>query len=258
MAEAERAYPEWVPMANALRKMMFVLQTLAVVITFAVAGLAAYVYFGNAMVASIGQIVGQLQSLEDEMARDDAATVRMVDGTFTRYCSSIELVQDPNNTAQRIERFHTIKQANICDRKSDLLRKLDLTYATFPRWGPHDDRALGVWIELLKGYVLPVLTGLLGSMAYVLRRYLRSIGDRLLNPRDLREYIVRLVLGSLCGVVIGFFTSDGGVAADGHTPETLSHLLGAPALAFLAGYGVEVVFRMLDGLAETVFPARSR
>ena len=26
--------------------------------------------------------------------------------------------------------------------------------------------------------------------------------------------------------------------------------LGAPALAFLAGYGVEAVFRMLDGLAD--------
>ena len=32
--------------------------------------------------------------------------------------------------------------------------------------------------------------------------------------------------------------------------------LGAPALAFLAGYGVETVFRMLDGLAEQFSSAR--
>ena len=32
--------------------------------------------------------------------------------------------------------------------------------------------------------------------------------------------------------------------------------LGAPALAFLAGYGVEVVFRLLDGLADQFSPAR--
>ena len=32
--------------------------------------------------------------------------------------------------------------------------------------------------------------------------------------------------------------------------------LGAPALAFLAGFGVETVFRMLDGLAEQFSSAR--
>jgi hypothetical protein len=32
--------------------------------------------------------------------------------------------------------------------------------------------------------------------------------------------------------------------------------LGAPALAFLAGYGVEAVFRMLDGLADQISAAR--
>ena len=32
--------------------------------------------------------------------------------------------------------------------------------------------------------------------------------------------------------------------------------LGAPALAFLAGFGVETVFRMLDGLAEQFSSAK--
>jgi hypothetical protein len=86
----------------------------------------------------------------------------------------------------------------------------------------------------------------------VLRRYLRSLGDRLLTPHDLREYWVRIVLGTVCGVVIGFFTSTGTEAAQGIPTISLT----APALAFLAGYGVEVVFRMLDGLAEQIFAAR--
>ena len=80
--------------------------------------------------------------------------------------------------------------------------------------------------------------GLLGSMTYVLRRYLRSVGDRLLTPRDLREYIVRLVLGTVFGVAIGFFTSANGNAAEQVIVNSASSL-GAPALAFLAGYGVE-------------------
>ena len=70
-----------------------------------------------------------------------------------------------------------------------------------------DDRSLPAELNVVSGYVLPVLMGLLGSMTYVLRRYLRSVGDRLLTPRDLREYIVRLVLGTVFGVTIGFFTT---------------------------------------------------
>ena len=101
----------------------------------------------------------------------------------------------------------------------------------------------------MSGYVLPVLMGLLGSMTYVLRRYLRSVGDRLLTPRDLREYIVRLVLGTVFGVAIGFFTT----AEECSIANPVSSL-GAPALAFLAGYGVEAVFRMLDGLADQFSP----
>jgi hypothetical protein len=89
---------------------------------------------------------------------------------------------------------------------------------------------------------------LLGSTTYVLRRYLRSVGDRLLTPRDLREYIVRLVLGTVFGVAIGFFTTAENVIAN---PVSS---LGAPAP--LAGYGVELVFRLLDGLADQFSPAR--
>ena len=88
-------------------------------------------------------------------------------------------------------------------------------------------------------------------MTYVLRRYLRSIGERLLTPRDLREYIVRLVLGTVFGVAIGTYTSASGNASEQVIANPVSSV-GAPALAFLAGYGVEAVFRMLDGLAEQV------
>ena len=70
--------------------------------------------------------------------------------------------------------------------------------------------------------MLPVLMGLLGSMTYVLRRYLRSVDDRLLTPRDLRDYIVRLVLGTVFGVAIGFFTSTSGNASGMPIPSPRS------------------------------------
>jgi hypothetical protein len=57
------------------------------------------------------------------------------------------------------------------------------------------------------------------------------------------------------GVAIGFFTSTSGNASEQVIANPVSSL-GAPALAFLAGYGVEIVFRMLDGLAEQFSSAR--
>ena len=64
-------------------------------------------------------------------------------------------------------------------------------------------------------------------------------------------YIVRLVFVTMFGVAIGFFTTSENVIAN---PVSS---LGAPALAFLAGYEVEAVFRMLDGLADQFFPRGS-
>jgi hypothetical protein len=63
------------------------------------------------------------------------------------------------------------------------------------------------------------------------------------------------VLGTVFGVAIGFFTSANGNAAEQVIVNSASSL-GAPALAFLAGYGVETVFRLLDGLAEQFSSAR--
>jgi hypothetical protein len=172
------------------------------------------------------------------------------------YCPDLESVPNPANPAGTLSGFHTIAQSHLCARYNDLLRKQDLAYESLsPPWFPPDDRALPARLNVVSGYVLPVLMGLLGSMTYVLRRYLRSVGDRLLTPRDLREYIVRLVLGTVFGVAIGFFTSTSGNASEQVIANPVSSL-GAPALAFLAGYGVETLFRMLDGLAEQFSSAR--
>jgi hypothetical protein len=149
-----------------------------------------------------------------------------------------------------VRQFRTVTQSHLCTRNDD---KQELAYDYLRPLFPSDDRAMPALLNAVSGYALPVLMGLLGSMTYVLRRYLRSVSARLLTPSDLREYIVRLVLGTVFGVAIGFFTS--GNASAGAIAVPISSL-GAPALAFLAGYGVEPVFRMLDGLAEQFSPAR--
>ncbi len=248
-ADAERAYPEWVPMARALSRTMMALLCLAVIITLSITTLAAYIYLGNAKIANLADINAQFKLLDEEILREEVAAKRAPDSAVLPYCADVESVPNPAHPTDTLERFHTVAQSHLCARLSDLQRKEDLAYEGLSPWFPRDDRALPAELNVVRGYVLPVLMGLLGSMTYVLRRHLRSIGDRLLSPRDLREYIVRLVLGTVFGVAIGFFTSASGNASEQVIANPVSSL-GAPALAFLAGYGVEAVFRMLDGLAD--------
>ncbi len=252
-ADAERAYPEWVPMARALSRTMMGLLCLAVVITLAIAALAAYIYVGNAKLANLADINAQIKALDEEIFREQAAVP--ANNAVLYYCADVESVPNPSNPTEMVERFHTVAQLQLCARLNDLRRKEDLAYAGLSPWFPKDDRALPAELAVVSGYALPVLMGLLGSMTYVLRRYLRSIGERLLTPRDLREYIVRLVLGTVFGVAIGFFTSASGQTSEQIVVAPVS-ALGAPALAFLAGYGVEAVFRLLDGLADQFSAAR--
>jgi hypothetical protein len=257
-ADAERAYPEWFPMARALRQTMAGLQIAALLITLVVASLGAYAYFGSSFLNNLAALTTQHKSLGADIARVEEKEANHLDGGVMRYCEGITLVPDPADPTNKLERFNTPTQARLCDDHKDVLRKFELAYASLARFHfPRDDRQLVAMLEALRGYLLPVLMGLLGSIAYVLRRYLRAIGERMLNPRDLREYIVRIVLGTLCGVVIGFFTSSsGGDTVQNGNALIIPVSLTAPALAFLAGYGVEVVFRMLDGVSEQFFAVR--
>ncbi len=252
-ADAERAYPEWIPMARALRRTMMGLLGFAVLITLAIAALAAYIYIGNSKLANLADLNTQFKALDEEIFREQVAAP--ANSAILYYCADVELVPSPSNPTEMVERFHTVAQLHLCARLSDLRRKEDLAYANLSPWFPRDDRALPAELNVVSGYMLPVLMGLLGSMTYVLRLYLRSVGERLLTPRDLREYIVRLVLGTVFGVAIGFFTSASGQSSEQVIANPIG-ALGAPALAFLAGYGVEAVFRMLDGLADQFSAAR--
>jgi hypothetical protein len=90
---------------------------------------------------------------------------------------------------------------------------------------------------ILQQFVLPVLLGTIGALAYVLRSTSEQIRSKTFSTVSPVRNLVRIVLGALMGVVIGLFTDLSGKA-------NLQPL----AIAFLAGYGVEPVFSLFDGL----------
>jgi hypothetical protein len=95
-------------------------------------------------------------------------------------------------------------------------------------------------LAILSQYVLPLLYGLLGSLAYILRTISSEIQNVTFTRGSEIRYSLRWPLGMLAGVTVSLFfdpTHFSGFAAI--TP------LG---LAFLAGYGVELLFTGLDGM----------
>jgi hypothetical protein len=114
---------------------------------------------------------------------------------------------------------------------------------------------------VLGNYVLPVVFSLLGAIAYVMVDFFTKVRGSLLAPRDLSLAWVRLVLGLVVGACIGLLYSSATPSAQ--PPTTTPNVsalvsalsLSASGVAFLAGFGVEGVFSMLESVVRRVFPS---
>ncbi len=91
-------------------------------------------------------------------------------------------------------------------------------------------------------YVLPLLYGLVGALAFILRTLSREMAAVTYSPADNLRYSLRWPLGMLAGITVGWFFD----------PESLTGLAAIQplALAFLAGYGVELLFAGLDRIVS--------
>ncbi len=101
-------------------------------------------------------------------------------------------------------------------------------------------------LQALQLYILPLLYGLLGAFAYVLRTLTLEIRHLTYNIESNIRYRLRIQLGALSGLAIGWFTDPGSTV-------NISALSLSPlALAFLVGYSVEVFFSIMDRLIYTL------
>ncbi|HLZ83057.1 MAG TPA: hypothetical protein VKQ54_05775 [Caulobacteraceae bacterium] len=110
------------------------------------------------------------------------------------------------------------------------------------------------WFNLLGGSLLPAAYGLLGAWAAVIRCMSANIKACVLTERELKLSVIRLVLGAVVGACIGLFMQP---AAGSDAKNAVGLLgiafLGASSLSFLAGFGVEHVFVVLDGVLNRAF-----
>ncbi len=111
-------------------------------------------------------------------------------------------------------------------------------------------------LVVLGNYVLPVIFAVLGAAAFVVLDFYGKLRDSMLAPRDHVLSWIRLVLGSVIGACIGLFFSSYGPPMQGNQADLIGALtLSASSIGFLAGFGVEGVFALLETLVKRVFGA---
>ncbi|GLQ07430.1 hypothetical protein [Sneathiella chinensis] len=111
-------------------------------------------------------------------------------------------------------------------------------------------------LQAISEYALPILYGLIGACFYILRQIPKEIEALTFSMNSYIGYSLRMVQGPLAGIMTSyFFSSDpiepSGLVSSGQNGPALEPGLTALsplAVAFLAGYSVEFVFRFFDKL----------
>ncbi len=107
-------------------------------------------------------------------------------------------------------------------------------------------------VSLLQVYILPLFYGLLGAYAFVLRELIEETRNRTYREEANTGYYLRVFLGLLAGLAIGWFAKP-----NADSSELLGKLTPF-ALSFVAGYSVEVLFALLDKFVSAFSGAGDR
>jgi hypothetical protein len=113
-------------------------------------------------------------------------------------------------------------------------------------------QSITVVLSTYANYILPILFGLIGTIASMARSIQQKASQSLLAPRDKTLAIMRIPLGLVAGITVGMFFNPSTVVSQitsGAGVLTLS----ASGLAFLAGYGADRFFTMLDAVIRSLF-----
>ena len=101
-------------------------------------------------------------------------------------------------------------------------------------------------LTILNQYILPLLYGLFGGFAFVLRSISAETKNMTFTPASNIKFGLRIHLGALAGLVVGFLWGDFDSQSLG-----IINSLSPLAVAFLAGYSVDFLFKTLDSLIGT-------
>lgn len=159
--------------------------------------------------------------------------------------AAIVQLENWNNTWLKVIPFFTFstKTSNYAEAGQNVKRQIHFKSA---------ETAL----KTLSEYILPALYALLGSLVFILRTSTKKI--QLYEFTSLSKFRMgsRWLLGMIAGVAISWVFADNGPpkTSNGELVATFDFLvgLGPWAAAFVIGYNVEIIYRLLDKIADTV------
>jgi len=101
-------------------------------------------------------------------------------------------------------------------------------------------------LDVMNLYILPLLYGLIGAFAYVLRNFTEQL-ESIDYSRDSNiKFLLRLFLGALVGLTVRMFFD---------TNDTSGLAMYSPlAISFICGYSVEFFFAMVDSIIKKILP----
>ena len=102
-------------------------------------------------------------------------------------------------------------------------------------------------LVILASYLLPLVYGILGAATSVLRSLSKKIEDVTFSGDTGIQNLLRISLGALAGIVVGWFSF--------LLPNAAGNFLGAVsplAIAFLVGYNIELFFSLMDAAINRV------
>jgi len=103
--------------------------------------------------------------------------------------------------------------------------------------------------------LLTLSFGFLGACVWALREINLRLENFTLAPSQFPRYRARILLGMVAGPTIGLFFNEGHLLSFTTTSTnapTLSTQLSASAIAFIAGFSIEILFAILDRFIRIV------
>jgi hypothetical protein len=275
---ATNAYPGLVRRAAEFRKVTVGLSVVLFLILGLTCGLSWYTAFGAATLAQRASAQQALDTANKRVAdvesgvsgdKDQPQASAAATKPATPLCRIL-----PDNAASYSNpllppAFPTVGAMQACQAKYNAQLSVQIVDRTLLGWlksgaapvfweKPHFDNGhielFATSVEnILGAAVLPVLYGILGAGAAVLRGIARKIKSSQLAPRDQYLSLQQLALGAVMGACISLFVSQPANASQA-TPGLLGAVaLSSSALSFVAGFGVEAVFSALEAFIGRIF-----
>ena len=221
-----------------LRRVMFclvgilvffiVLQSYVILLTDVLRGIEQHTTELNA----ISQQINDLETIKPDLDEDDPIFIEQDE---KRNNLDAKLIANFAMLARLSVPWHSLytnsKKFEASETKDNLFQRIAL------------EQAAKSILQVLNYYLLPLVLGLLGAVAFIVRSLLNRLSTTSYTLNSGRRHAMRLALGALLGVISGIFLAP-------EQTDLQPFNLSLVVLAFLMGYSVEFAFSIFDALIE--------